>query len=101
VVPSETASLWEELAEVEAAEVVVDIEAPDLQPTYTYRVPPGMAAPVGTCVHVPFGGREALGYVLARRRIPISDPLAKRLRDIIGIVEGAVTFTQEQADLAR
>ena len=34
-----TASLWQEFDEVEVADVVVDIEAPDLQPTYTYRVP--------------------------------------------------------------
>ena len=32
-------SLWEEYAQVDIADVVVDIDAPDLQSSYSYRVP--------------------------------------------------------------
>lgn len=100
---SVTGSLWEEAFEEEVADVVVDADAPDLLPTYTYRVPDPWkdAAQRGTCVHVPFGGQEKLGYVLARRRISSDDPLCARLRDIIAPVEGALTFSQEQAEIAR
>ncbi len=100
---SETGSLWEELAETPVAEVVVDVDAPELLPTYSYRIPPhlGSSIVVGACVHVPFGGRETLGYVLKLRMIPSSDPLNVRLRDVLAVVEGAVTFTEEQASAAR
>lgn len=100
---SVTGSLWEETFQEEVADVVVDADASDLLPTYTYRVPDPWKDVVqpGTCVHVPFGGQEKLGYVLARRRISSKDPLCVRLRDIIAPVEGAVTFSQEQAELAR
>lgn len=98
-----TTSLWEEFDQIEVADVVVDVEAPDLLPSYTYRVGENVreTAQVGACVHVPFGGQDKLGYVIARRRIPESDPIARRLRDIEAVVEGAVTFSDEQAALAR
>jgi len=97
-----TGSLWEDTLAVEVAEVVVDADAPDLLPVYTYRVPDLWKDMVqlGTCVHVPFGGQEKLGYVLARRRMALADPLCARLRDIIAPVEGAITFSQEQAEIA-
>jgi primosomal protein N' (replication factor Y) (superfamily II helicase) len=99
----DTPSLWEEFDEVDVVDVVVDIDAPDLQPTYTYRVPEHLRLQLelGACVHVPFGGQEKLGYVLDRRKIAASDPLTRRLRDVIGLVEGAVTFSPEQAATAR
>lgn len=98
-----TGSLWEEFAEVDVAEVVVDVDAPDLLPTYSYRVPEHLReqVTVGRCVHVPFGGQEKLGYVMERRRIPESDPLCARLRDIIAPVDGAIAFHAAQASLAR
>ncbi|HXG23584.1 MAG TPA: hypothetical protein VNJ09_03435, partial [Chthonomonadales bacterium] len=100
---SEAGGLWEEAFQEEVADVVVDADAPDLLPTYTYRVPDPWKDVVqpGTCVHVPFGGQEKLGYVLVRRRISSDDPLCARLRDIIAPVKGAITFSQEQAELAR
>lgn len=96
-------ALFEEFSEVPVAEVVVNVEAPDLLPTYSYRIPERLAGEiaVGTCVHVPFGGRETVGYVIDRRNVDAAEPIAGRLRDIIGIVEGAVTFSPEQADVAR
>ncbi len=98
-----SSSLLPEYAAVEVAEVVVNVEAPDLLPTYTYRVPERLSGVlrVGDCVHVPFGGREAMGYVVERRRISADEPLASRLRDVLAVVEGAVTFGVEQAEIAR
>jgi len=99
----ETSSLWQEYDEIDVADVVVDIDAPDLLPTYTYRVPEELRdlIQIGTCVHVPFGGQDKVGYVFLRRRVSTADPIARRLRDIEAIVEGAVTFSEEQAALAQ
>ena len=41
-----TDSLWEELGQVKVADVVVGVEAPDLQPSYTYAMPERMQADV-------------------------------------------------------
>ncbi len=100
--PNASSSLWEEFDEIDVVDVVVDVEAPELQPTYTYRVPPPLRnrLDMGSCVHVPFGGRDTLGYVLAHRKLKSSDSLAPRLKDVIAKVEGAVTFTPEQAHIA-
>ena len=93
-------SLWEEFAETDVADVVVDVDAPDLLPTYAYRVPDVMqnTLQVGMCVHVPFGGRETLGYVLSRRKISAQDPLCGKLKPLIAVVEDAITINQEQID---
>ena len=42
---------------------MVDIDAPDLQPVYSYRVPEPMrnTLRVGSCVHIRFNGREVAG----------------------------------------
>src|SRR5437773_8731477 len=84
-----TDSLWEELGQVTVADVVVGVEAPDLQPAYSYGVPEQLLGKIriGACVHVPFGGRDTHGYVMGIRRLPHSDPLVSRLREIIAIVE--------------
>jgi primosomal protein N' (replication factor Y) len=96
-------TLWEELEDVSVADIVVGVDAPDLLPTYSYRVPEylGSLVSVGTCVHVSFGGRETLGYVFGLRNIASADPLSGRLKDIIAIVEDAVTFNEEQAASAK
>src|SRR5579862_704654 len=96
-------ALWEEFDEADVVDVVVDIDAPDLQPTYTYAVPAHLrdALPVGTCIHVPFGGQDRTGYVVERRRLSASDPLSRRLREVVAPIEDAVTFNAEQARLAQ
>src|SRR5438105_1309870 len=96
-------SLWDEFAEVDVADVVVDIDAPELQPSYTYRVPEALQnmLTVGACVHIPFAGRETLGYVLARRKLAASDPLCAKLKAVLGIVEDAVTINEEQLHIVR
>src|SRR2546426_4302589 len=93
-----TASLWEEFDDLDVAEVVVDVDAPDLEPAYSYTIPEHLrdSVRVGTCVHVPFGGQEKVGFVMASRRLPNRDPLTGRLREIIGVVEG-MSFNEEQA----
>jgi primosomal protein N' (replication factor Y) len=96
-------SLWEEYAEADVADLVVDIDAPDLQPTYTYRVPATMQNTLqpGDCVRINFAGRETLGYVFTRRKLPLSDPLSAKLRDIQVIVEDAITINAEQMQTVR
>jgi len=96
-------SLWEEFAEVDIADVVVDVDAPELQPWYSYRVPEILQnrLQVGDCVHISFAGRETLGYVLERRKLPLTDPLVRKLKDIIAIVEDAITINGEQLQAIR
>ena len=96
-------SLWEEFAQVDAADVVVDVDAPDLLPTYAYRVPEALqnTLEIGMCVHVPFGGRETLGYVLDRRKLAAQDPLCGKLKPLIAIVEDAITINQEQIETVK
>ena len=91
-------SLWEEYAQIDIADVVVDIDAPDLQPSYSYRVPEALQNTLvaGACVHIPFAGRETLGYVLARRKLASNDPLCGKLKTIISVVEDAITINAEQ-----
>ena len=78
-------SLWEEYAQIDIADVVVDIDAPDLQSSYSYRVPEALqnTLQAGDCVHIPFAGRETLGYVLDRRKLASNDPLCGKLKEII------------------
>ena len=85
------------------ADVALDVDVPDLLPAYTYRVPEALAGTVGvgTCVHVPFGQQEATGYVLEVRRATEADRALAGLRDILAVIEDAVTFDAEQASIAR
>jgi primosomal protein N' (replication factor Y) len=98
-----TDSLWEEFAQIDIADVVVDVDAPDLQDFYSYRVPERMqnTLQVGACVHIPFAGRETLGYVLARRKLATADPLCGKLKEIIAVVEDAITINAEQLHAVR
>jgi primosomal protein N' (replication factor Y) len=98
-----TDSLWEEFAEVDIADVVVDIDAPDLHPSYSYRIPETLQnqVTVGACVHIPFAGRETLGYVLEQRKLSTSDPLCRKLKDIIAVIEDAITINAEQLQTVR
>ncbi len=101
--PAYSDSLWEEFAETDVADIVVDVDAPDLHPTYTYRVPITMqnTLQAGDCVRINFNGRETLGYVFTRRKLPLSDPLAPKLRDIQAIVADAITINAEQMQTVR
>ncbi len=101
--PAYGESLWEEFADVDVADVVVDVDAPDLQSFYTYLVPEPMQNRLtsGMCVHIPFHGREVLGYVLSRRKLPTTDPIASRLKSVIAVVEDAITINAEQLQTVR
>jgi primosomal protein N' (replication factor Y) len=96
-------SLWEEYDRIPIADVVVDIDAPDLQPFYSYRIPESLAGAVaaGVCVHVPFAGREALGYAVEIRHLPAADPLVSRLKPIIAVVDEAIRINAEQMHVVR
>ncbi|MGC8667097.1 MAG: primosomal protein N' [Chthonomonadales bacterium] len=93
-------SLWPELDDAAVADVVVDAEAPDLRPTYTYAIPHHLRdLGVGECVLVPFGGQERIGYVMQVRRMHRSDPLAAILKPLMGRIHGAVTLDAQQVAL--
>lgn len=96
-------SLWEEYAEVAVADVVVDVDAPDLQPSYSYRVPDAIQneLKVGDCVHISFAGREVLGYVLTRRKLAVSDPLCAKLKPILARLPDVITINPEQIHTIR
>ena len=98
-----TSSLWEEFDEIDIADIIVDVEAPDLHPSYSYRVPERLLKrlQVGVCVQINFHGRETLGYVIDRRKISRSDPLIAKLREIKAVVEDAVTINIEQIETIR
>ncbi len=80
----------------ECAEVVVNINHPDLNRIFHYRLPAGMEKPPpGTRVTVPFGSRLVEGWIVG-----YSEPEpGVSLREIAGL--GRPDFTKELLDLAR
>ncbi len=88
---------------IDVADVTVDIEAPDLLPCYTYRIPKSFSGRlhVGARVVIPFGPHERRGYVMGVNRIPATDDMEHYLKDITDLVEDALTFNPEQASIAR
>lgn len=97
-----TSSLWEEYDIVDVADVVVDTDAPGLEPTYTYLVPDALKSELkaGDCVHISFAGREALGYIISKKTLPSHHPLCARLKPILGKVDEAVSLSSDLVDLA-
>jgi primosomal protein N' (replication factor Y) len=68
----------------------VNVEAPGLRQPFTYRVPPhltGELAP-GACVVVPFGKREAIGYVVSLSERAPEKLEAETIKDIAARVTG-------------
>ncbi len=82
------------------ANVVVDAEAPGLDQPYTYRVPDELADSVGegTCVAVPFAGRELTGYVIGLTQT--APPLAE-IKSILAVIPDSVTLSRPLIDLAK
>jgi primosomal protein N' (replication factor Y) len=56
--------------------VAVDAQADRPERTFTYRLGPGTTPEPGSLVLVPYGGRLALGYLLAGQPDPVDAPLA-------------------------
>jgi len=56
--------------------VAVDAQADRPERTFTYRLGPGTTPEPGSLVLVPYGGRLALGYMLAGQPDPVDAPLA-------------------------
>ncbi|HEV2474479.1 MAG TPA: hypothetical protein VGS41_17510, partial [Chthonomonadales bacterium] len=98
-----TRSLWSDSEGVPVADVLLDHNAPDVQPVYSYRVPASLeaAAQIGCCVHVPFSGRTVLGYIIRLRRLDELDPLCDRLKSVIGALGEEFRITDEQLRLAQ
>jgi primosomal protein N' (replication factor Y) len=93
----------EELGMIDVADVSVDIEAPDLLPVYSYRIPDEWKTlvKVGSRVAVPFGSQEKRGYVMCLKTISLEGNIASRLKELNGVVEDALTFNEEQAAIAK
>lgn len=73
------------------ASVVVNVDAPGLRQPFTYRVPDDVAAEglsPGTCVIVPFGTREATGWVIGLTDAPPDGLAPDAIKDITARVTG-------------
>ncbi len=95
--------IWDGESDIDVADVSIDVDAPDLQSSYTYRIPVDMLSllDVGACVHVSFSRQEVIGYVLAVRKLKADAPLAAKLKPILGLVEDGVRISGEQLHLVR
>lgn len=82
------------------AHVIVDAGAPGLTQPFTYRIPEDLHDRVlrGTCVVVPFSGRELVGYVFD---ITDSAPDVEQVKDILAVVPEACALPSALLDLAR
>jgi primosomal protein N' (replication factor Y) len=89
--------------ETYVAHVAVELDIPNAEDFYTYRVPEELREAVseGVCVVVPFGGGERVGYVVEVGTLRPEDPQPQRLRSILSVVEDAVTLDAEQLHLAQ
>lgn len=105
-----TGTLWIDVVEedlapvvspVLAADVVIDVDAPDLLPWYSYRVPPELQSTVrpGMCVCIPFNRREMLGYVMRLRKISPRDPIVRKLHEITSVLDDSAAINEEQVQL--
>jgi primosomal protein N' (replication factor Y) len=80
-------------------DVVVDVPAA-LQEVFTYLLPRALEpkVQVGSCVLVPFGGQEVLGYVA--RRTLMEPREAGKLKQVIDVVEGSLPLDENRLALA-
>ncbi len=92
-----------ESTQISVAEVAVDVDAPDLKPTYTYRIPAQLQGAVvpGSCVFISFNRREVLGWVVSTRSISAADPLVRKLVNISELLDESASITLEQLELAQ
>lgn len=100
---------WAILERMELASVILDIPAQSLDMPYTYRVPDeqedgGFPIVVGCAVLVPFGNRQAVGFVIDRFERDADDLAADldpaRLKYIVRAVSPAY-FDEEGAACAQ
>lgn len=81
------------------ARVVVDTGATSSIDSLTYELPSGLVGKVeaGSCVLVPLGSRQAIGYVIGLEEI---SPVEKT-RSIISNLESPISLTEDMLRLAR
>ena len=81
------------------AEVLVDVKAKAVDKTFDYNVPKDLepVIEVGQRIHVPFGPRFVMGYVLGLK----DDTNVKRLRSIKKIVDLIPSLTPELINLGK
>ena len=81
------------------ARVVVDTGPASSIDSLTYEIPSGLVEEVvlGSCVLVPLGSRQAVGYVIGFERTPA----VEKTRLILARLESPVRLTNEMLDLAR
>lgn len=84
---------------IPVVDVVIDIPAA-LQEVFTYLLPSSLSERVqeGSCVVVPFGSQEVLGYVVRRYTIEGRKPLA--LKAVADVVEGSLPLDEGRMRLA-
>ena len=59
------------------AQIILDIPTQSLDSAYTYAVPDELVdAEVGCAVLVPFGNRQAIGYIVGLEEVDEADPSA-------------------------
>ena len=80
-------------------DVVIDLPT-SLQEVFTYLLPRALEpkVQVGSCVLVPFGGQEVLGYVA--RRYSVEAPEAGKLKPVLDVVEGSLPLDENRFALA-
>lgn len=82
-------------AELVYADVILPLAVPG---TFTYAVPEGMEVMPGVRVVVPFGrGRKLYGAVV--RKLHVEDPLHRRSRAIVSVLDTAPVVLPEQLEL--
>lgn len=81
------------------AEVLVDVKAKAVDKTFDYKVPKDLETviEVGQRIHVPFGPRFVMGYVLGLKE----DTDVKRLKSIHKIIDLIPSLTQELIALGK
>ena len=79
--------------------VAVDTGSTSQIESLTYELPDGLAGTVGvgSCVLVPLGSRQAVGYVIGFE----SEPDVPNIRPIISLTDSPVRLTEEMLGLAR
>ncbi|MCE5314628.1 MAG: primosomal protein N' [Armatimonadota bacterium] len=81
------------------ARVLVDIGATSPLDSLTYEIPDGLTGRVGigTCVLVPLGSRQAVGYVIGLEEIPA----VESTRPIIADIDSPLHLSEDMLGLAR
>lgn len=84
------------------AQVIIDITSDALDRTYTYHVPDTMKVEIGNLVTIPFGNAKApkKGYVVGLSEHCSLDPSKFQIKDILSVVDNAISVQEQLIRLA-